>query len=39
MRNLNETMMEKYMFDTTITKAIDDMQKEVTGGQFYILQL
>lgn len=26
---MNETMMEKYKFDTAVTKAIDDMQMEV----------
>ncbi|KAH3727633.1 CD151 antigen-like [Dreissena polymorpha] len=27
-RNLNETMMQKYKYDTAITKAIDDMHME-----------
>lgn len=27
-RNINDTMMQKYKFDTTITRAIDDMQME-----------
>lgn len=27
-RNLNETMMTKYKFDTGLTKAIDEMQQE-----------
>ena len=28
-RNLNSTMMNNYNYDLIITKAIDDMQKEV----------